>query len=120
LGKFKNSTQPRYSAGSAIACGCVDEMEEIKGYCAIGYPYGWWSSWMFGSHYPKAKSKKPKLFLLGDCDQFTSESSLDSYMSDLEGEKKKVIIPGADHFFFDYEEHLDKNVENWLREFHKK
>jgi alpha/beta superfamily hydrolase len=75
---------------------------------------------MFGSHYPKAKSKKPKLFLLGDYDQFTSENSLDSFISSLEGEKKKVMIPGADHFFFDFEEHLDKNVEIWLKENHKK
>ena len=94
-------------------------MEEIKGYCAIAYPIGWWSSWIFGSHYPKAKSKKPKLFLLGDYDQFTSESTLDSYYKDLEGPKKKVIISGADHFWFNYENHLQEHVEKWLKVLHQ-
>lgn len=108
-----------YSAGSAIGCGCIDEVPELIAYCAIGYPVGWTASIIFGSHYPKAKSTKPKLFIQGDWDQFTSVSTLDTWVDGLEGEKEKVIIKGADHFFFGYEDKVVTVIEKWLNTFEK-
>lgn len=106
-----------YSAGSAIACGVVDELDEIKGYCAIGYPYGWTTSIMFSSHYPKAITKKSKLFVIGDNDQFTSVSTLKYFYDSLEGDKDFQVLEGADHFFFGDEKRLAQVIEKWISKY---
>jgi alpha/beta superfamily hydrolase len=108
-----------YSAGSAIGCGCIDEVPEMIAFAAIGYPLGWAASLIFGSHYTKAKTTKPKLFIQGDWDQFTSESQLVSWMQDLQGEKEMAIIKGADHFFFDHEDEMVSIIQKWLKNFEK-
>lgn len=106
-----------YSAGSAIACGVVDELDDIKGYCAIGYPYGWTTSIVFSSHYSKAVSKKSKLFVIGDYDQFTSVSTLKGFYDTLEGEKEMEVLEGADHFFFGDESRVSNAIAKWISKF---
>ena len=46
-------------------------------YVALGYVFGWCASILFGGHYRAVlDSTKPKLFIQGDKDEFTSASQL--------------------------------------------
>ena len=59
----------------------------------IGYPFGFWSSIMFGSHYNNIiESEKPKLFIMGDSDGFTSVQTLQNYIQKCKGDINDIYI----------------------------
>ena len=49
----------------------------LLSYVALGYVFGWCASILFGGHHRAVlDSTKPKLFIQGDRDEFTSASQL--------------------------------------------
>lgn len=69
------------SAGAPIAGSAVDKCENVIGYIGIGYVFGFWPSLLFRQHYNNIlKSKKHKLFIMGDSDGFTSVEVLKDKM----------------------------------------
>lgn len=68
------------AGGSALPALCLRQPRALHAYVAIGYPFGWTASVLFGSHYHAvfvpATTTLPKLFLVGDEDGFTSPSQL--------------------------------------------
>lgn len=69
------------SAGAPIAGSAVDECENVIAYIGIGYVFGFWPSLLFRQHYNKIlRSKKHKLFIMGDSDGFTSVEVLKDKM----------------------------------------
>ncbi|WKS78944.1 hypothetical protein CPCDC_7g2550 [Cryptosporidium sp. 43IA8] len=69
------------SAGAPIAGSAVDECENVIGYIGIGYVFGFWPSLLFKQHYNNIlRSKKHKLFIMGDSDGFTSIDVLKNKM----------------------------------------
>jgi alpha/beta superfamily hydrolase len=95
------------SAGAAIAGSALDRMNEVDGYVGIGYPFGWLSSIVLGRHFDAVLvSPKPKLFIMGGKDGFTSVNQLDSMIQKMK-QARYNIIPGVGHFAMESAEYSD-------------
>ena len=57
---------------------------------------------------------KPKLFLVGDGDQYCGVHSLTQQLATLAEPHAHDILPGADHFFFGYEEAIADAVHGFV------
>ncbi|KAG5227590.1 Abhydrolase domain-containing protein [Salix suchowensis] len=87
------------SAGAPIAGSAVDEIKEVVGYVSIGYPFGMFASILFGRHHKAVlSSPKPKLFVMGTRDGFTSVKQLQHKLSSAVGRVETHLIEGASHF----------------------
>uniref|UniRef100_A0A6N2M7E9 KANL3/Tex30 alpha/beta hydrolase-like domain-containing protein n=1 Tax=Salix viminalis TaxID=40686 RepID=A0A6N2M7E9_SALVM len=87
------------SAGAPIAGSAVDEIKEVVGYVSIGYPFGMFASILFGRHHKAVlNSQKPKLFVMGTRDGFTSVKQLQHKLSSAVGRVETHLIEGASHF----------------------
>ncbi|CAI0555697.1 unnamed protein product [Linum tenue] len=87
------------SAGSPIAGSSVDQIEEVVGYVSIGYPFGMLASVLFGRHHKAIlQSQKPKLFIMGTQDGFTSVKQLQNKLKSAAGRVETHLIEGAGHF----------------------
>lgn len=95
------------SAGAAIAGSALDRVNEVDGYVGIGYTFGTLSSFVLGRHYNAIiASPKPKLFVMGSKDGFTSVAQLDSMTKKMEKVQYK-IVPDAGHFTLESGEYSD-------------
>ncbi|MFX0058608.1 MAG: alpha/beta hydrolase [Candidatus Hodarchaeota archaeon] len=91
-----------YSYGAAIGCSAVNYSEKVIGYCAISFPWDF-----MGIKYKElAQTEKPKLFIQGDRDDIANYSRFKSHYEFYQNPKKYVIIEGADHFYWGYEDQL--------------
>ena len=87
------------SAGGPIAGSAIDEVPEVIGYVALGYPFGLLASVLFGRHNkPVLASLKPKLFVMGTNDGFTSVKQLEAKLKTASGRNDMRLVPGAGHF----------------------
>ena len=85
--------------GAPIAGSAVDQIEEVIGYVSIGYPFGMTASILFGRHHKAIlKSPKPKLFIMGTQDGFTSVKQLKNKLSSAAGRVETHLIEGVGHF----------------------
>jgi len=58
----------------------------------------------------------PKLFLSGDRDQFAPVEQLTQVAASAAEPKRLILIPGADHFFTDRLEAMQRALAGWLKE----
>ncbi|KAF0935153.1 hypothetical protein E2562_030435 [Oryza meyeriana var. granulata] len=87
------------SAGAPIAGSAVDKVDQVVGYVSIGYPFGLMASILFGRHHNAIiKSEKPKLFIMGTKDGFTSVKQLQNKLKNAAGRVDTHLIEGAGHF----------------------
>lgn len=87
------------SAGAPIAGSAVDQVEEVVGYVSLGYPFGLTASILFGRHHKAIlQSPKPKLFVMGTKDGFTSVKQLQSKLKSASGRIETHLIEGVSHF----------------------
>lgn len=87
------------SAGAPIGGSAVDQLPEIRGFVGIGYVFGTLASILFGGHYKNIlKSRKPKLFIHGGDDGFTSTAAFKSYFETAQEPKEMQIIENVGHF----------------------
>jgi len=71
----------------------------VIGYVSIGYPFGLMASVLFGRHHDAIlKSEKPKLFIMGTKDGFTSVKQLQNKLKSAAGQVDTHLIEGAGHF----------------------
>jgi alpha/beta superfamily hydrolase len=95
-----------YSYGAAIGCSAVNYSDKVIGYIAISFPW----DFMGISYKELSQSKKPKFFLQGDRDTIASfDKFLGHYKYYIEP-KQYEIIPGADHFYWGYEDLISEKV----------
>lgn len=86
-------------SGAPITGSAVDEIEQVVGYVSLGYPFGMMASILFGRHHKAIlKSPKPKLFVMGTRDGFTSVKQLQNKLSSAAGRVETHLIEGASHF----------------------
>ena len=106
------------SAGAPLSGACLDYSPNIIGVCFIGYTWGFWSSIVFGWAYNAIEnSTKPKLFVVGDRDEFTSMSQYGYRMGTLKGSMNVMkLIKGKNHFEIEGPAY-DKLVAEWVMEF---
>jgi hypothetical protein len=62
------------------------------------------------------KLTTPKLFLSGDRDQFAPAEQLTQVADSAAEPKRLIFIPGADHFFTDQLEAMQRALAGWLKE----
>lgn len=87
------------SAGAPIAGSAVDQVEQVSAFVSIGYPFGLMASILFGRHHKAIlQSPKPKLFIMGTRDGFTSVKQLQGKLSAAKGRVETYLIEGASHF----------------------
>ncbi|MED6130881.1 hypothetical protein PIB30_004742 [Stylosanthes scabra] len=87
------------SAGAPIAGSAVDKIEQVIGYVSIGYPFGITASILFGRHHKAIlQSQKPKLFIMGTQDGFTSVKQLKNKLASAAGRVEIHLIDGVGHF----------------------
>eukprot|EP01041_Mallomonas_annulata_P003908 gene3908-7795_t len=106
------------SAGAPLAGALLDYSPRIKGGMFIGYVWGFWASILFGWAYTPIKiSTKPKIFVIGDRDEFTTLAQYKVKMSELQGPINIAkVIEGKNHF--EIESPLyDDMVTDWLDDF---
>lgn len=87
------------SAGAPIAGSAVDQVKQVVGYVSIGYPFGLMASILFGRHHKAIlQSPKPKLFIMGTRDGFTSVKQLKNKLCSAAGRVETHLIEGVSHF----------------------
>lgn len=62
------------------------------------------------------KSTKPKLFIIGDDDNFTSVSNFEKRTANMKEPKELVIVENGDHFWAEKKDlvYLSKTINNWI------
>ena len=106
-----------YSYGSIIAMPAVTKINEVVGFIGIACPFSvCWALTLFNTSYylQNMESNKPKLFIIGTHDNFTSIGNFNRYVSGFKDPKDVEIIEGIDHFFYKQELKLFQLVESWL------
>ena len=86
-------------SGAPIAGSSVDLIEQVVGYVSLGYPFGLAASILFGRHHKAIlHSPKPKLFVMGTRDGFTSVKQLQNKLKSAAGRVESHLIEGVSHF----------------------
>lgn len=88
------------SGGAPLAGAVLDYSPRVLGGVFIGYVWGFWASILFGWAYASIQqSCKPKLFVVGTHDEFTSMAQYDSRIKGLSGDCNTMkVIKGKNHF----------------------
>ncbi|KAF8395906.1 hypothetical protein HHK36_019861 [Tetracentron sinense] len=87
------------SAGAPISGSAVDKIKQVVGYISLGYPFGLMASILFGRHHKAIlQSPKPKLFVMGTRDGFTSVKQLNKKLKSAAGRVETHLIEGVSHF----------------------
>uniref|UniRef100_A0A1D1Z0G9 Uncharacterized protein Rv2307c/MT2364 n=1 Tax=Anthurium amnicola TaxID=1678845 RepID=A0A1D1Z0G9_9ARAE len=87
------------SAGATIAGSALDKVDEVKAYVSLGYPFGLLASILFGRHHKAVlQSAKPKLFVMGTKDGFTSVKQLENKLKSVAGRAETHLLEGVGHF----------------------
>ena len=60
--------------------------------------------------------RKPKLFISGDHDEFSSPEELTALAEGVPEPKSLVLVPGADHFFAGHLDEYRAAIESWVRQ----
>ncbi|CAM8972878.1 unnamed protein product [Rhodiola kirilowii] len=106
------------SAGAPIAGSAVDQIEQVVGYVSLGYPFGLTASILFGRHHKNIlQSPKPKLFVMGTRDGFTSVKQLNNKVSSAAGQNEIHLIEGVSHFQMegaDYDAQMVSLILNFI------
>ncbi|THG03953.1 hypothetical protein TEA_003434 [Camellia sinensis var. sinensis] len=88
-----------HTTGAPIAGSAVDQLEEVVGYVSLGYPFGLTASILFGRHHKAIlQSPKPKLFVMGTRDGFTSVKQLENKLKSAAGRVETHLLEGVGHF----------------------
>ncbi|CAK8574427.1 unnamed protein product [Lathyrus sativus] len=106
------------SAGAPIAGSAVDKIDQVIGYVSIGYPFGITASILFGRHHKGIlESEKPKLFIMGTQDGFTSVKQLKNKVRSAAGRVETHLIDGVGHFQMegpDYDAYMVDLILNFI------
>ncbi|PKA46758.1 hypothetical protein AXF42_Ash015652 [Apostasia shenzhenica] len=107
------------SAGAPIAGSAVDKIEQVVGYVSVGYPFGLVASILFGRHHESIlRSIKPKLFIMGTKDGFTSVKQLENKLKSASGRVETHLLEGVGHFQMEgpaYDAHVVDIVINFIQ-----
>ena len=91
------------SAGGPIGIGALDRLPCIRGYTSVACTLGLATNLLFGPRVLAGLlSRKPKLFIMGTADIFTSVAAYKLAMRLARQPRTAVLIPGAGHFDLEY------------------
>lgn len=98
-----------YSFGSTVAGGIINNSPKYVGYVAISYPITFIPDFL-----DQARTSKPKFFLMGKKDDFTSEFALEHYFESLGPPKLMKLYDHVDHFWGGNERPMVNDVVDWV------
>lgn len=106
------------SGGAPLAGAVLDSTNRIIGGLFIGYTWGFWTSIIFGWAYSSLQqSVKPKLFVVGTNDEFTTMDQYASRIAGLSGGVNEMkVIEGKNHFEIEAPQ-FDNLMANYIIEF---
>jgi pimeloyl-ACP methyl ester carboxylesterase len=100
------------SAGGPIGGGAIDALPSIRGYCSIACTFGLATSLLWGTHSLRLLiSPKPKLFISGGHDIFTSVSAFKMVGACARRPCAAVLVPKAGHFDLEYAPYSHLNAD---------
>ena len=100
-----------YSFGSTVAGGIINNSPKYVGYVAISYPITFIPDFL-----DQARTLKPKFFLMGKKDDFTSVYALEQYFESLMVPKLMKLYDHVDHFWGGSERPMVNDVVDWVME----
>jgi uncharacterized protein len=104
-----------FGAATGLSAACPDQ--RVVGAIALGMPVS-----VEGRTYTYEFLRsciKPKLFISGSEDQYTPLAQLKAVYESAAPPKKLVIVEGAEHFFLGKLDHMQRAIEEWIRDFFK-
>jgi len=104
-----------YSYGSVISSSVAGEVDSVVGFCAISYPFGPLSIMLLGHLLEKIKIEKPKYFVSGSKDNFTSVSTAKSRLQNITPPSDIDFIDDVDHFWSGHETVLCQKIFEWAK-----
>ena len=91
------------SAGGPVGAGAIGALESIRGYTSVAYTLGIVTTALFAPQTLRVMcSKKPKLFIMGGHDMFTSVFVFKIWMAIARQPRHAVLVPAAGHFDLEY------------------
>jgi alpha/beta superfamily hydrolase len=108
-----------YSFGAAVGLSVSAELVQAKkldAVIAVAYPKGVLSWFLFNPHYAQVDAGPgvPKLFVIGDTDNFTSISTIKEIVQSVSEPKELVIVDDTDHYCFGKEVNLVEPVVSFF------
>ncbi|KAI8139084.1 Alpha/Beta hydrolase protein [Fennellomyces sp. T-0311] len=111
-----------YSFGSMVAASMPRDEHIPYSYLLISYPLSvqWALATVRSSYFTTQANQLLKeddskvLVVFGDQDQFTGVGSYQKWLKGVGKHVEAVLIPGADHFWFEYEDRLVAKVNEWV------
>ena len=106
-----------YSYGSIIASAAAAD-PLIDGFVAISTPFRMMSALTMGNGtalWQRSLNAKPKLFIMGGADTFTSESSFTACVSSFPEPRRAIMVKRGSHFWYTAEAGLFALIERWMR-----
>jgi hypothetical protein len=98
--------------GAPIAGAAVDAVKEVVGFVSLGYPFGVLASVLFGRHNKAClQSPKPKMFVMGTNDGFTTVKQLESKVKSAAGRVETRLVRGVGHFEMEGPQYDEQMVE---------
>ena len=104
-----------FSFGAAVGLGAACPDSRVRAAIALGLPISPIDDRKYDFSL-LTNCAKPKLFISGDHDQFSSPAQLESLVKSIPDPKKLVLIGGADHFFEGRLREVRDSIEQWLRD----
>ena len=98
-----------YSFGAAVAGGILEDSGDVQSFVAVSYPFTFISDFIKKAHVPI-----PKLFVMGDKDDFTSLQAFHKNVNAMPDPKNKKIFAGVNHFWRNKESELVDYIWKWL------
>jgi alpha/beta superfamily hydrolase len=99
-----------YSFGATVALPVALEDDKVRLLALISPPLAD-SAWEQLKGYPK-----PKLLMVGSADAFISAREFRQHAQDMPEPRQYFVIPGADHFWWGYEEEVVEKVSRFFGE----
>jgi alpha/beta superfamily hydrolase len=97
-----------YSFGAMVALPVALEDDKVRLLALISPPLAD-SAWEQLKGYPR-----PKLLMVGSADAFVPAREFQQYVKDIPEPRQYFAVPGADHFWWGYEEELAEKVARFF------
>lgn len=98
-----------YSFGSMVGVPAAVENPGVKALASISPPY-------FSPPEILNNYTRPKLLICGTQDEFVKLTELEKLVEKLPEPKRLVVIQGADHFWWGFEQKLSENISSFFSE----
>ena len=99
-----------YSFGAAISVAMINQHPAICGIVAISPPFE-----MLGEFFQITAVTKPKFFIIGSQDDFTSEKNFTNAVAEFPPPKASLVVPDENHFWYGREAYLCEKILEWVQ-----